>query len=130
MTLQERLRQLAAALPSDGSVTFTRTDLVALLEEEPGLASAGSTRDLTVVEVGAEVGRAPSTIRGWLIDGELPGYKLSGRDWRITRSALREYLDGQASEATESLSETRPDITAWRTVQRAMNATPGESADG
>ena len=90
-----------------------------MLEEEPGPASAGSTRDLTVLQVAEEVGRKPSTIRGWLIGGQLRGYKLNHRDWRVTRSALREYLDGQTGEATESSSEMQEvDITAWRKVRK------------
>jgi hypothetical protein len=51
VTIEERLRQLVAALPSqESSVTFTREDLVVLLEEHPGESSAGLTRDLTVQE--------------------------------------------------------------------------------
>ena len=52
MTLEERQRQLASALPSDHSaVTITRVDLVALLESDSGDPGVGSTRDLTVDEV-------------------------------------------------------------------------------
>ena len=87
MTPLDRLRLLASALPSDNSsVTLTRADLVALLQEgEDGRVTAQSVRDLTVAEVAREVSRQPSTVRGWLISGELDGYKLNDRDWRITR---------------------------------------------
>ena len=68
MTLVERLRQLASALPSDDcAVTITRADLVTLLDDDTCEDEAGSTRDLTVEAVANETGRAPSTVRGWLM---------------------------------------------------------------
>ena len=122
MTVQERLQLIASALPSDASaVTFTRADLQALIEEERLTgATVEITRDLTVAEVADVVGRNASTVRGWLIDGKLRGYKLNGRDWRIPRAALQEYLDGQAASVKEPSPETREvDITAWRRVRGA-----------
>ncbi len=132
MTLHHRLRQLASALPSDdAAVSFTRADLLALLEEDG--TPATPTRDLTVEEVAEETGRAPSTVRGWLISGALRGFKLNNRDWRIPRPALRDYLTAQTDTSDPSLETGEVDITAWRKVHGAMNATPhgrGESADG
>ncbi len=56
MTLHDRLRQLASALPSDDSaVTITRADLLALLERDSRETEVGSTRDLTVEEVARSV---------------------------------------------------------------------------
>jgi hypothetical protein len=67
VTLRERLRQLASALPSDDcAVTITRADLITLLEDDTGETGVGSTRDLTVNAVAIETGRAPSTVRDWL----------------------------------------------------------------
>ena len=84
MTIKERLRQLVSALPSDDSaVTITRADLITLLEDDTGETGVDSTRDLTVKEVAKETGRAPSTVRDWLISGALRGYKLNNRDWRV-----------------------------------------------
>jgi len=103
MTLKERLRQLASALPSDDSaVTMTRADLVTLLQGDIGEVDVASTRDLTVEEVAKETGRAPSTVRDWLISGALCGYKLNGRDWRVARSALRQYLEAQATKVEKA----------------------------
>ena len=81
--------------------------------------SPSGGRDLTVEEVAEETGRAPSTVRGWLIEGDLRGYKLNGRSWRVPRSALRQYLDAQAARpASLPAADTDPvDISAWRTVQ-------------
>ena len=41
----------------------------------------------------------PLTVRGWLIAQDFRGFKFNGRDWRVPRAALREYLDVQAAEA-------------------------------
>ncbi len=119
MTLRERLRQLASALPSDDcAVTITRADLVALLEEDSGDPMVGSTRDLTVEEVADQTSRAPSTVRGWLISGPLRGYKLNGRDWRVPRAALEEYLDTQTKQTSATPRDTGDvDIRAWRRIR-------------
>ena len=101
MTLRERLRQLASALPSDASaVTITRADIVVLLEDDGRETEVGSSRDLTVEDVADETGRSASTVRGWLISGALRGYKLNGRDWRVARAALEEYVDAQSKQTS------------------------------
>lgn len=116
MTIVERLWALAAALPSDrSSVTLTRSDLMALLEGEQ--ASALPSRDLSVEEVAEETGRAPSTVRGWLIRGELQGYKLNGRDWRVPRPALSAYLEGQVAPESDEEPSEGVDLGAWRRLR-------------
>ena len=112
VTLAERILLMVDALPSDdSSVTLTRADLAGMVEE----SRTGDTGDLTVEQVAAQTRRAPSTIRGWLIDGELRGYKLNERHWRVTRDALEEYLGGQTSKPAGEVHEGEPvDISAWR----------------
>lgn len=114
MTLEERLRLLASALPSnDSAVTLTRADLLALVAD--AVEAAPNAADLTVAEVAEEVGRASSTVRGWLIDGALRGYKLNRRDWRVTRSALGEYVTAQGDlTANTECQRTGVDISDWR----------------
>ena len=123
MTLVERIQALAAALPSDSaSVTLTRADLMVLmveggLEGAPGTVTSTSG-DLTVDEVAAEMRRATSTVRGWLIEGHLRGYKLNRRDWRVPRAALREFIDGQGQEKAMTAILAEPvDISAWRKLK-------------
>jgi excisionase family DNA binding protein len=116
------LRQLVAALPSDSSsVVLTRRDIVDLLEGDDVEPSPDTfTADMTVMEIAEAMGRSPSTVRAWLIDGSLRGYKLNRRDWRVPRSALRDYLDGQmaASAGTvEPDDEQEVDIGAWRKLR-------------
>lgn len=117
MTIQERLLALAAALPAGGAVTLTRADLVALVEDGAEVVP-GTTSDLTVEEVAAELHRAPSTVRGWLIAGELKGFKLNRKSWRIPRAALRAYLDAQAAPPQPPTDPGKVDVSAWRRVQR------------
>lgn len=114
MTLADRLRSLAASLPSDASaVTFTRRDLLALVEGAVDDAPAAPPRDLTVEDVAGQVGRSTSCVRLWLNHGRLRGYKLNGRDWRVPPAALAEYLAEQASPRPSP--ESGPvDISAWR----------------
>jgi len=84
MELSERIRPLISALPSDASaITFTRADPAALVEGTSSQQPSSSARDLTVEEVAKEARKAPSTVRGWLIAGDLNGYKLNGRERRV-----------------------------------------------
>lgn len=124
MTAAERLRKLAEVLPSDRSaVTFTRADLLALAADEK---PDSPTRDMTVEDVAAETGRAPSTVRTWLIGGDLQGYKLRGRDWRVTRGALSAFLDGEGRAAPAELraptdGDDTPEDSTWRRRLRSAS---------
>jgi excisionase family DNA binding protein len=76
-----------------------------------------------VEEAAEEVQRSPSTVRSWLWAGTMRGYKLNGRNWRIPRSALREYLDSQGRKAAtvarvEVEEDGKVDLSAWRKVRR------------
>lgn len=75
MKLSERIQLWVNSLPSDSSsITLTRADRVGLLEEwEAGSATVTLPRDLTVEEVAEKTQRAPSTVRGWLLVGQLRG---------------------------------------------------------
>ena len=114
MSLRDRLSRLASALPSeDASVVLSKRDILALVQGE--VEGEDQRSDLTVEQVADETGRAPSTVRGWLLSGHLRGYKLNGRDWRVPPHALRAYLDGQSRGSNESTREPDGgDISDWR----------------
>jgi excisionase family DNA binding protein len=78
---------------------------------------AAPDRDLTVEELAEKVGRAVSTVRTWLIAGDLRGYKLNGKSWRIPQSALRAYVDAQTTvsvpdDAGDEQDDENVDISA------------------
>lgn len=100
------LREILEALEPETQVRAGWV-LEQLREGESDLA------DLTVEEAGLELGRAPSTIRGWLGSGELRGYRMKGREWRIPRAALREFLEAQRGD-TPAETNVEGDLGAWR----------------
>ncbi len=72
--------------------------------------------DLTLAEAAEKLGKAPSTIRAWLLAGELRGYKVH-RSWRITRAAIAAFLEGQRNPSAESAPRSRgqpADLGAWQ----------------
>ena len=66
MTFEELLQRAVEGMPDEGLVTFPVSWLRAQLNER-------STADLTVEELAAQLGRAPSTVRTWLGAGRVPG---------------------------------------------------------
>ena len=47
-----------------------------------------SKTDLTVAEVAAELGLAVNTVRRLLNAGDMPGYRVNLKSWRVTRQQL------------------------------------------
>lgn len=76
--------------------------------------------DPTIEEVARELGRAPSTVRGWRLAGEFPGAYQLGREWRIPRADVRAYLDRlrPTHETPAPSSDTPPlsppNLGSWR----------------
>ncbi len=72
--------------------------------------------DLRVEEVAEMFGRSPQRIRDWLRAGELDGYKLHGKEWRVTRAAFREFQERQrdVESGTSTSTGRRGDMGAWR----------------
>lgn len=140
--LSDRLRALADALPDDGSVSFTRDDLLSMLAAagEPS-ESSGVTVDLTVVEVARLLSRAPGTVRGWCASGELEGaYRFNSREWRVPPAAVALLQRKQAGANTvlkpHSKSDAQEaDLGAWRVLKadehaRARSAQAHRAAAG
>lgn len=64
-------------------------------------------------------GRHENTIRGWLQSGALRGYKLHGKEWRVSRSAIREFHEQEAESLaggrTDKANGGRPaGLSAWK----------------
>ena len=95
MKLRARLAAMIEPLP-DGASVLLPVEVVRAWLADGAASSERDLSDLRVEDVAEELGRGLSTVRGWLIAGELAGYKLMGREWRIPRDALRAFLDRQA----------------------------------
>ena len=103
------LRDALADLPDGAMVP------VGWIREQLG-TEAEETRiaDLSVQEVADELDRAPSTIRGWLGDGKLDGYRFRGNEWRVPRESLRAFLEEERNNCSDS--EQSADLGSWREV--------------
>ncbi len=117
MTAIERLRRLAENLPEGGSVSLPKTFLEALVAEQAGIAVG----DFTVPQLAERFQRSASTIRSWLEQGSLRGYRLRGRQWRVTSTALAEFEERERSgqserNCTHRSREDIADLSAWRTA--------------
>src|SRR5438552_1252344 len=92
MTLED-LRELAARLPTESSVTLPRDALLEAVGEPSRLQPSIG---LTVAELAARFHRASSTVRGWVEAGRFPeAFKLEGRDWRVPESSVDAFLETQ-----------------------------------
>ena len=56
----------------------------------------------TTDEVAAFLRLSAQTIRGFIKRGELPAVKV-GRDWRVTQTALDEYLDTKRRTSVQAV---------------------------
>ena len=55
---------------------------------------------LTAKEAAEIIGITPYTMGQHLIRGDIPGQRV-GRSWRVSRDALRNYLEGNNNERNE-----------------------------
>jgi excisionase family DNA binding protein len=113
--VEARLRLLVRTGDPAGTVTLRW--LAGLLGEPVAGETASNDHpsgDLTIYEVAEHFRRAPSTIRGWLYQRDLRGYKLNGRAWRIPKSAVAEYEQRQRGAVFEDIADV--DISAWRRI--------------
>ena len=113
----DRLRALRAIVedtPADGTVTVPVTWLQDLLDAE---SDSSDMRLLTLQEIAEFVGRSVSTVRTWVNTGQLDGFKLNGRSWRIRERAFKEFIERQQSGEPEPpaiRSSASVDLGAWR----------------
>jgi excisionase family DNA binding protein len=111
--VESRLRLLVRNGDPAGTVTIRwLAELLGEPIEGDALPGDDLPGDLTVYEVAEHFRRAPSTIRGWLYQGNLRGYKLNGRDWRVPRSAIAEFEQRQREPEVEPFEDV--DLSSWR----------------
>ena len=120
MSLQERLRTLAEALPEGASITLSSEALRSLLERDADESST-LAHDMTVEEVANHLDRSPQTVRRWIREGELDAYSFRGREYRITAAALRNFIAREQTAAERAPQSPREPVTkqlgAWRSVR-------------
>lgn len=58
---------------------------------------------LTVEEVARQLRVSPKTVRAWLGQGRLPGFKLTPKVWRIRRADFQAFVAAAERQAEESL---------------------------
>lgn len=116
MSLRGRIEAIVEGMPDDARVSLSVSWLRRMLDEEP--AARNPDGILTLEEVAERVGRSVSTIRTWCNTGDLDGFKLNGRDWRIRESALKHYLKEQekpaAGQRTPTTRGEDADLGKWR----------------
>ncbi len=119
MSLQERLRTIAEALPEGASISLSSEALRRLLET--GTDEDGCPHDMTVEEVANHLDRSPQTVRRWIREGELDAYSFRGREYRITAAALEDFIAREQTAAARAPQSPRTHVKkplgAWRSVR-------------
>jgi excisionase family DNA binding protein len=122
VSVREHIRALAEALPADGAAMVPVAWLRELVAGNGLQTSAKPVADLTVAELARLFGRKPSSVRGWLEAGLLEGYKLNGREWRVTPAAVEAFQDrqrdGKRSEGSVAGDRPAGGLRDWRNVRR------------
>lgn len=116
ISIAERLRAIADAMPEGGAVTLPVRELREWLEAEP----AESQPDLTLDDLRARYfqGKSLSTLRSWCARKLFPhAYKPAGGGWMIPRCCIAELRqttsDGQEKVRTRP-KRRRLNTGAWR----------------
>lgn len=123
----EGLRKAAMALLPGSSIVLSREVLLEALEGLP-VPPAGSPEtsvDLSIGQVADRYGRAPSTVRGWINAGSLPGsYRLRGREWRVPPGALAEFEDAERHARVDHASRQGKNgaLSDWRALKNTEGA--------
>lgn len=97
--LDEARRIYGGVIPPDFAAAVQRLDrLVGVLAEEMAAKSgtpdtAAPSESFVSVETAADrLGRAPRTVRAWLIEGKLAGRRV-GRQWLVETRSIDQHLE-------------------------------------
>jgi len=108
-------------MPPEGLVTLPVGWLRDLVDAQ---GDSSEMRLLTLDEIAELVGRSVSTVRTWVNTGQLDGFKLHGRSWRIRERAFQEFIERQQSGEQEPRtipSSASVDLGGWRKHIKAEN---------
>lgn len=122
--LEQQIRAMVDAMPPGSSITLPVDWVRCQLELEP--AENKIAGDLTVSDVARELGRKPNTVRDWVRSGQLRGYLFRGREYRVTRAALNDFIEAQRQKsgpAPGRSSEKVADLGSWRRFRRGESGT-------
>ena len=61
---------------------------------------------MTVEGVARQLRVSPKTVRGWLVQGRLRGFKLTPKVWRIQREDFQAFVSAVRRQAAESLGRS------------------------
>ena len=61
---------------------------------------------LTVEEVARQLRVSPKTVRAWLVQGRLHGFKLTPKVWRIRREDFQAFVTAAERQADESMERS------------------------
>jgi excisionase family DNA binding protein len=122
VTVEDRLRTLADALPDGAAVTLPVSLIWAWLIHSGSANPHNNEADMTVAEVASLLSRSPQTVRTWIRRGNLDAYKLRGKEYRVTRDALEAFLALQRRHvaprnAMHSSSGQPANLRSWRSVR-------------
>ena len=115
------LRSIVEDTPPDGTVTVPVTWLQNLLDAQ---GDSSEMRLHTLGETAEFFGLSVSTVRTWLNTGQLDGFKLNGRSWRIREGAFQAFIEHQESGEPEPRTIRRSasvDLGGWRKHMKAEN---------
>ena len=101
--LESYLAELEAEMLADGHTVSAK-------------AGGEMQADYTVAQVAEMFVRSKQTIRDWIKSGQLRGYLLNNREYRVTRAALEEYQEGQRNGTPRVDRGEDVDLGAWRDV--------------
>jgi excisionase family DNA binding protein len=74
---------------------------------------------MTVEEVARQLRVSPKTVRGWLVQGRLSGFKLTPKVWRIPREDFRAFVAAQA-QAEKTYEVVGQDALGWREKAKTL----------
>jgi excisionase family DNA binding protein len=61
---------------------------------------------MTVEEVARQLRVSPTTVRAWLVQGRLRGFKLTPKVWRIRREDFQAFVTAAERQADQSIERS------------------------